>query len=144
MPTAPAQKQVNQPEIRPDFRHVSDWVFDLDHTLYTADEACHKAVEQRICQFVQRHLGLEQEPAFEIQKRYLRELGSTLSGLAKFHSVDIEAYHDYVNDLDELQLKPAPHLRQAIQRLPGRKLVFTNNCGRFATSVLATLGIGDL
>ena len=44
------------------------WVFDLDHTLYTIDAARHAAMSERICLYVQRHLGLERDPAWDLQK----------------------------------------------------------------------------
>jgi putative hydrolase of the HAD superfamily len=127
-----------------DFRHVTAWVFDLDHTLYTLDPAQHEAMEERICVFVQRHFGLPREPAWEIQKRYLREYGSTLAGLVRHDGVDPDIYHDAVNDLAALSLTPDAPLRAALARLPGQRLVFTNNCGRYAANVLKALGIDDL
>jgi putative hydrolase of the HAD superfamily len=128
----------------PDFRHVRTWVFDLDHTLYTLDTAQHRAMEERICVFVQRHFGLPREPAWEIQKRYLHEYGSTLAGLVRHDGVDPDIYHDAVNDLAALSLKRDANLRAALARLPGRRLVFTNNCGRYAAGVLKALGVDDL
>jgi putative hydrolase of the HAD superfamily len=128
----------------PDFRHIRTWVFDLDHTLYTLDAGQHRAMEERICVFVQRHFGLPREPAWEIQKRYLRDYGSTLAGLVRHDGVDPDIYHDAVNDLAALSLTANAPLRAALQRLPGRRMVFTNNCGRYAKSVLETLGIDDL
>jgi putative hydrolase of the HAD superfamily len=130
--------------LRPDFRHVEAWIFDLDHTLYTLDAEKQAAMEERICIFVQRHFNLSREPAWELQKRYLREMGSTLAGLVKHHGVDADAYHDFINDLDGLELGANPALRLALERLPGRRFVFTNNCGRFAGRVLEILGIADL
>lgn len=127
-----------------DFRHVEAWIFDLDHTLYTLDAAQHRAMEERICVFVQRHFGLPRDPAWDIQKRYLREYGSTLAGLVRHDGVDPDIYHDAVNDLAALALKGDANLRAALVRLPGRRLVFTNNCGRYAAGVLKALGIDDL
>lgn len=127
-----------------DFRHVEAWIFDLDHTLYTLDAAQHRAMEERICVFVQRHFGLPRDPAWEIQKRYLREYGSTLAGLVRHDGVDPDIYHDAVNDLAALSLKGDANLRAALVRLPGRRLVFTNNCGRYAAGVLKALGVDDL
>jgi putative hydrolase of the HAD superfamily len=127
-----------------DFRHISTWVFDLDHTLYALDAAQHQAMEERICVFVQRHFGLAREPAWDIQKRYLRDYGSTIAGLVRHDGVDPDIYHDEVNDLAALSLKPDPALRAALARLPGQRLVFTNNCGRYAANVLKALGISDL
>src|ERR1700749_2659059 len=96
----------NTPDLGPDFRHVNAWVFDLDHTLYTLDATQHRAMEERICVFVQKHFGLARDPAWEIQKRYLREYGSTIAGLVRHDGVDPDIYHDEVNDLASLSLKP--------------------------------------
>jgi putative hydrolase of the HAD superfamily len=93
---------------------------------------------------VQSHFGIARDPAWEIQKRYLKEYGSTLAGLVMHDRVDPDAYHDAVNDLEVLDLKPNAGLRKGLARLPGRRFVFTNNCGRYAADVLGRLGVGDL
>jgi putative hydrolase of the HAD superfamily len=128
----------------PDLRHVDSWIFDLDHTLYVMDAASHAQVEERICLFVQQYFNIPRQPAWDIQKRYLREFGSTLGGLVADHGVDADAYHDFVNDIDALDLSPNPLLRAGLARLPGRRFVFTNNCGRFAHEVLERLGLREL
>ena len=130
--------------VAPDFRHVTSWIFDLDHTLYRMDAATMREVEERICRFVQRHLGLPRDDAFAIQKKYLREYGITLAGMMKHHSVDPDAYHAEINDIEALDLSPSIELRRALARLPGERFVFTNNCGSFAREVLARLDVGDL
>jgi len=128
----------------PDFRHVQSWVFDLDHTLYTTDAKTQNVLEERICLFVQRALSLAHDPAFDIQKRYLREHGSTLAGLVRNHGVDPDVYHDFINNIAELRLQKDKAIRSALQRLTGKRFVFTNNCGRFAAQVLTQLGVEDL
>ena len=94
------QPNVNHGPACPDLRHVDWWIFDLDHTLYTVDSIRQAQMEERICVFVQNHFDIAREPAWEIQKRYLREHGSTLSGLVAHHGVDADAYHDLVNDIE--------------------------------------------
>ena len=128
----------------PDLRHVQCWIFDLDHTLYALDGAQQAAMEERICLFVQRHFAISREPAWELQKLYLREHGSTLGGLVRHHGVDADAYHDFVNDIEALGLTRDLQLRSGLARLPGRRIVFTNNCARFAADVLSRLGVADL
>lgn len=142
--TFATMQEVAQVFSGPDLSHISAWIFDLDHTLYVMDETRHRYIEERICQFVQNHFAIAREPAWEIQKRYLREYGSTLGGLVAHHGVDADAYHDFVNDIDSLDLSPDPGLRKALARLPGQRFVFTNNCGRFAQNVLARLGVAEL
>jgi len=128
----------------PDFRGVDTWVFDLDHTLYTTSPEQDAEMEERICRFVQDHFGIAREPAFQIQKSYLKEHGTTLAGLLRNHAVDPDAYHDAVNDIEALALKPDSELHKGLARLPGRRFVFTNNCGRYARAVLGKLGVEDL
>lgn len=129
---------------QPDFRHVKTWVFDLDHTLYSIDAARHGAMAERICLYVQRLTGLARDPAWDLQKQYLKDYGSTLGGLMRHHGIDPDAYHDFVNDVDALQLEADPKLRAGLSRLTGPRLIFTNNCGRYAATVLERLAIADL
>lgn len=135
---------LSRDRVAPDFRHVRSWVFDLDHTLYRMDWATMRETEERICLFVQRHLGLPRDEAFAVQKRYLNLYGITLAGMMKHHGVDPDLYHAEINDIEMLNLAPDRALRRALARLPGHRFVFTNNCGRFARDVLDRLAIDDL
>jgi putative hydrolase of the HAD superfamily len=130
--------------LRPDFRGVDAWVFDLDHTLYTTTAVQDAQMEERICRFVQDHFAIDRDAAFQIQKAYLKEHGTTLAGLLQNRAVDPDIYHDAVNDIDALGLAPDAELRKGLTRLPGGRFVFTNNCGRYAEAVLARLGVDDL
>jgi putative hydrolase of the HAD superfamily len=144
VPAMPQATSENATRNAPDFRNVDSWIFDLDHTLYRVDPAVRAAVEERICLFIQRHFDIGRDPAWEIQKRYYHHYGITLAGLMKHHGVDPEVYHDFINDLDLLDLGPDDELARGLSRLPGRRFVFTNNCGRFANGVLERLGIAHL
>ena len=126
-----------------DFREIEHWVFDLDNTLYAADTGLLRAVEERICLFVQEELGMERDPAWDLQKDYFRKFGSTLNGLIDRHGTDPERYLSFVNDV-EFGFAPNPRLREGLERLPGKRVVFTSNCGRYAERVLAHLGIDHL
>ena len=125
------------------FRGIAHWVFDLDNTLYAADAGLLKAIEQRICLFVQRELALGHETAWKVQKEYFHRYGTTLKGLMNKHGTDPERYLSFVNDV-ELELVPDPQLRAGLERLPGRRVVFTSNCGRHAERVLDRLEISHL
>lgn len=143
--TIPApEKAEKNTDFRPDFRGITGWIFDLDHTLYTMDAAQQAEMEERICRYVQRHFGIARDPAWEIQKTFLREHGSTFAGLLKNERIDPDAYHDAVNDVEALSLRENVALRAGLERLPGKRFVFTNNCGRFARDVIARLGVADL
>jgi putative hydrolase of the HAD superfamily len=127
-----------------DLSHVDVWLFDLDNTLYPPETAFMGLIEARMTQFVARHVGLSHDDAHALQKKYYRELGTTLAGLMAHHDVRPEDYLDDVHDVPLDSLTPDPELTAAIARLPGRRLVFTNGDARHAGRVLAHLGLSDL
>lgn len=141
--SGPINPQREMSAFESDFRDIEHWVFDLDNTLYAADAGLLKAIEQRICLFVQRELTLEYDAAWKVQKDYYRQYGTTLTGLMRKHGTDPEHYLSFVNDI-ALELNPNPHLRAGLERLPGRRVVFTSNCGRHAERVLDRLEITHL
>jgi len=128
---------------RPDFRHVRAWIFDLDNTLYPFGSQVLLDAEQRICRFIEDRFGLPQSEAWRLQKQCLRDHGSTLSGLVARFNIDPESYLAFVNDVDVTTLSPAPELARALARLPGKRIVFTNNCAHYADRVLKQIGIAE-
>jgi putative hydrolase of the HAD superfamily len=142
LPVPPAENTLARRD-RHDFRDISHWVFDLDNTLYAASGGLLDTIEQRICLFVQRELALEYDAAWKVQKDYFHQYGTTLTGLMEKHGTDPEHYLSFVNDV-ALDFAPDPHLRAGLERLPGRRVVFTSNCGRHAERVLDRLGITHL
>ena len=127
----------------PDLRHIDVWLFDLDNTLYPVESSFMGLIEKKMTAYVAREIGLSHDDAFALQKRYLREHGTTLAGLMANHGIDPEAYLDEVHDVSLDSLTPDPPLRDALARLPGRRLVFTNGDAPHATRVLDKLNLAD-
>jgi putative hydrolase of the HAD superfamily len=67
-----------------------------------------------------------------------------MRGLEAHYDVDVDDYLGVVHrvDLSDL-LSPAPELRGLLQRLPGRKAVFTNAPKHHADQVLRLLDLAD-
>jgi len=126
-----------------DLTHIGVWLFDLDNTLYPPETAFMGLIEARMTDFVANHVGLSHDDAHALQKRYYRELGTTLAGLMAHHGVRPEDYLDHVHNVPLDSLTPEPELIEAIHRLPGRRLVFTNGDARHAGRVLERLGLAD-
>ena len=124
-----------------DLSHVDTWIFDLDNTLYPAECELLALVNDRMTAFVSRETGLPWADARALQHRYHSEHGATLAGLMADHGVDPTAFLDEVHDISLDRLTPDPALDQALARLPGRRLVFTNGSARHAERVLEGLGI---
>lgn len=125
------------------FAHVEHWVFDLDNTLYPRATGIHLQMDVRIRDFVAVTLGISPEKAYEVQKSYYRDHGTTLRGLMNDHGINPDAFLSYVHDLDYSPILAAPKLSAAIARLPGRKFIFTNGDRAHAERVAAKLGIAE-
>jgi putative hydrolase of the HAD superfamily len=122
---------------------VDTWLFDLDNTLYPPEAGLLDLVEQRILEYFVDLTALPPQEAWALQKRYLKDHGSAVPGLIKHHQVDPHAFMRFVHDVPLDCLRPEPALREALARLPGRKLVFTNGSAWHAERVLERLHIAD-
>jgi putative hydrolase of the HAD superfamily len=125
------------------FQPIEGWLFDLDNTLYPYGSAVLLEAEQRICRFIEERFRLSKAEAWQLQKNCLAENGSTLAGLIERFAIDPEPYLAFVNDVDVTTLAPAPELKDALDGLPGKRAVFTNNCAHYAERVLDQLGIEE-
>jgi len=127
-----------------DLSHISTWLFDLDNTLYPLDSGLGAEVSERITAFVERLTGLPRDDAHALQKRYLDEHGLTLRGLMLNHGVDPDDYHAMFADLSLEMLARDSALIAALERLPGRRLIFTNADAGHARRVMEHLGLAGL
>lgn len=127
----------------PALAHVRNWIFDLDNTLYPASADLFGLIDARMTEYVQRLLGLDWDAARKLQKDYFHEHGTTLSGLMAEHGVDPHEFLDYVHDIEMDVLEEDRRLVEAIARLPGRKLIFTNGDAPYARRVLERIGLSE-
>jgi putative hydrolase of the HAD superfamily len=134
----------SQSDSGPDFQHVRNWIFDLDNTLYCADNGIFAQIERRMTDYVMAFLNLPREAAYARQKHLYREYGTTLNGLMREHGAAPDDYLYYVHDIDLSDLAPDMGLAAAIEKLPGRRFVFTNGCRDHAARILERLGMTAL
>ncbi len=127
----------------PDLRHVDTWVFDLDNTLYPARSNLFAQVSDRMRYFICDHLKVDEDEAHRLQKDYFVSHGTTLKGLIDHHGIRPEDFLDYVHDIDLSPVDANPVLADALKRLPGRRLVFTNGSVSHAENVMGKIGIND-
>jgi putative hydrolase of the HAD superfamily len=130
--------------ISADLTHVTTWLFDLDNTLYPVESGFMGQIEGRMTAFVQKVTGLDHDAAYRLQKAYLAEHGLTLRGLMLNHGVDPADFHALFHDLSLDSLAHDPDMIAALERLPGRRLIFTNADDVHARRVMAHLGLADL
>jgi putative hydrolase of the HAD superfamily len=128
---------------RADFAHVTEWVFDLDNTLYPHHVDLFAQIDRNMTAYVAQLLGLEPDEARALQKRYYHEHGTTLRGLMHHHGIDPSEFLDAAHRIDYAPLLADEGLSAAIKALPGRKFIFTNGTVRHAEAAARALGILD-
>jgi putative hydrolase of the HAD superfamily len=124
--------------------HVTDWVFDLDNTLYPRECNLFAQIDERITRYVMTLTALDFEAARTLQKAYYRDYGTTLNGLMRRHAIDPDDFLRTVHAIDYSPVHAHPQLVTAIAALPGRRFVFTNGDVGHAEAVLERLGAGHL
>ncbi|SMX43238.1 pyrimidine 5'-nucleotidase [Actibacterium lipolyticum] len=127
--------------------HFTDrqgWVFDLDNTLYPPEARLFDQIEVRMTAFVMNALNVPKDEANRLRQHYWGEYGTTLAGLMDLHGVDPGPYLTEVHEIDLSHLSPDPELRERIEALPGRRIVYTNGSAPYAERVLAARGLSGV
>jgi putative hydrolase of the HAD superfamily len=128
-------------DLRRAFETTEVWLFDLDNTLYPASCRLFDQVDRNITNYICEHLGLEWDDAYRVQKSFFHKHGTTMRGLMSEHGTDPGHFLDYVHDIDLTPVDANPALEQALARLPGRKIIFTNGSVDHADNVMNKLGV---
>ena len=125
---------------------IKNWVFDLDNTLYAPEEDVFSQIDKKMTSFISKHFEINNEDAFNIQKGYFLEYGTTLAGLMNDNSNNInpDEFLEYVHDIDLKSLSPNPELKKAINNLVGPKFIFTNGTKYHAENVIKKLDLENV
>lgn len=135
---------ITSPAGRTTLDHVTDWVFDLDNTLYPRECNLFAQIDIRITHYVMDVARLDFAAARRLQKLYYRDFGTTLNGLMQQHDIDPDDFLNKVHAIDYSPVMPHPELIAAIHDLPGRKFILTNGDTGHARAVLSRLGGAEL
>lgn len=123
---------------------IENWIFDLDNTLYPPSAKLFDLIDERMGAFIMRLLDVDAIEARRVQKQYFHDHGTTMAGLMRHHGVDPEDFLVDVHAIALDRLTVDARLRSGLERLPGRKLIFTNADADYAARVLEARGIADL
>lgn len=122
------------------------WIFDLDNTLHNASPHIFPHINRSMTAYLQEHLQLDETQANALRMHYWQRYGATLSGLMRHHGTDPDHFlwhtHQFPS-LPQMVLREA-RLRHVLQRLPGRKVVFSNAPLHYARAVLELLRVDKL
>lgn len=120
-------------------------LLDVDDTLYAQGQGPFKQVTERIGAYVTARLGLAQDEALALRRRYVAAYGSTMGGLVAHHGVDPLEFLDYVHDVPvETILQADARLFETLTALPAPLAAFSNGSQAYVRRVLEALGVGEL
>lgn len=116
--------------------------FDLDNTVYPPSCGLMKEIGNRINRFMVERLGIGPEEVSRRRDDFLKDFGTTLNALRRYHAVDPDEFLAFVHDIPlDRYLQYDPALDQMLGRLDLKKVIFTNADAQHARRVLARLGI---
>jgi putative hydrolase of the HAD superfamily len=120
---------------------ITTWIFDLDNTLYSADSGIFQQVHTLMGEFISKNLNIETKQAKELQSRYYKQHGTTLRGLMDNHGIDPDHFLSEVHNLDYSIVGPNKKLNVELEKLEGKKIIYTNASRQHADNVLKRLGL---
>ena len=127
-----------------DLSKIKFWLFDLDNTLYSGDTKVFDQVDKKMSKFISEKLKVSLEEAKKIQKNYFHEYNTTLNGMIKNHDINANEFLEFVHDVDLEFLKEDEPLKTEIEKLKGKKIIFTNGSRAHASNVTSRIGIEQL
>ena len=122
---------------------INTWIFDLDNTLYSADSGIFQQVHQLMGEFISNNLNLEISEAKKLQSKYYKQHGTTLRGMMDNHGVDPDHFLDEVHRLDYSIVGPNQLLNDELEKLEGRKIIYTNANEKHVLDVLKRINLSD-
>ena len=117
------------------------WIFDLDNTLYSGETKVFEQVNKKMSKYISKKLNISIIEAKKIQKSYFYKFNTTLNGMIKNHQIDANEFLDFVHDVDIDFLKEDRKLNNELNKLNGKKIIFTNGSRKHAQNVTKRLGI---
>lgn len=116
------------------------WLFDLDNTLHDTSHAIFPRIDAGMTAAVARSLGVDEDEANRLRRKYWHRYGATAIGMHRHHGVDVHTFLAMSHDFEVAPLVKAPKgLARMLTRLPGRKVLVTNAPLEYARAVLRHL-----
>ena len=119
------------------------WLFDLDNTLHDASPHIFPHINRAMREYIEHHLGVNKQEANSIRQRYWERYGATLLGLMKNHQTDPNHFLQETHQFPDLKAMVVFQrgTLQALQRLPGKKIIFSNAPRHYMEAILKITGL---
>ena len=123
------------------FKSIKYWIFDLDNTLYSAKTKVFEQVDKKMSKYISDKLNISIDEAKKIQKNYFHKYNTTLNGMIKNHKTDPNEFLEFVHDINIDFLQKDIELAKEMEKLEGKKIIFTNGSRKHAINVTKRIGI---
>jgi len=120
---------------------INTWIFDLDNTLYSADSGIFQQVHKLMGEFISKNLKMDMIEAKKLQSKYYKQHGTTLRGLMDNHGVEPDYFLDEVHKLDYSIVGPNEILNKELEKIQGRKIIYTNANKKHVVDVLERINL---
>ncbi len=120
---------------------INTWIFDLDNTLYSADSGIFQQVHKLMGEFISKNLKMDMVEAKKLQSKYYKQHGTTLRGLMDNHGVEPDYFLDEVHKLDYSIVGPNEILNKELEKIQGRKIIYTNANKKHVVDVLERINL---
>jgi len=119
------------------------WVFDLDETLHNSLRHIIPYLRKSMTLYLQTKLNLDEAAASQLRVEYWRRYGLTLMGMVRHHGTDPRHFLSETHRFPDLpgMILREPLVRTMLQRLPGRKIIFSNSPQKYTKAVVKILRI---
>jgi putative hydrolase of the HAD superfamily len=119
-------------------------LFDLDETLYPSNTGLWETLRERMNIFMRDCIHIPEDQINPLRQMYYEQFGTTLRGLERDYGVRAEDYLAYVHNVQVQDfIKPDLILKQMLDEIPQRKIIFTNADIPHTRRVTTALGISD-
>ena len=125
------------------FIDVEFWIFELDNTLYPKSANLFAEIEKKMTTYVMNELNVGFKKANFLRDYYWKNYGTTLSGMMKEHKINPEPYLNEVHNIPLNSLNVDLVLVSEINKLKGKKIVYTNGSKFHANRVLTARGLNN-
>ena len=114
------------------------WLFDLDNTLHDANPHIFPQINLAMRTYIEALLGVDETRATQLRQHYWDRYGATLHGLVRHHQVDPHHFLAETHRFPDLaaMLVFNPAVRAMLDRLPGRKLIYSNAPRHYTEAIL--------
>ena len=123
---------------------IDCWIFDLDNTLYPASVDLFGQINVKMSNYIMELLDVDKVAADKMRAAYWKKYGTSLAGLMRNYKIDPDDFLNIVHDIDFSVLYKDRVLLEALNNLPGKKLVYTNGTAPYAREVLKHRGLLDI